>query len=124
MDMKRYNPANWYWIVGGDETKAFSSAVGNFVPADGAAFLEWKADGTLPSRIASEVELGEVLADARVRPARAAVLDAYKGQHAKRMTDEVQTKALLWCINEIRTLKGEAPLTTGAAIRAFLKELM
>jgi hypothetical protein len=122
--MKTYNPAKWYWIVAGDETKVFSSAVGNFVLANDATFLAWKGDGTLPSRIASEAELGEVLADARVRPQRAAVLDAYKGQHAKRMTDEVQTKAILWCINQIRTLKGETPLTTGAAIRAFLKELM
>jgi len=122
--MKIYDPKNWYWIVAGDESRVFSSAAGNFVPANDAAFTAWKADGTMPTRIASEAELGEVLAEARVRPQRAAVLDAYKGQHAKRMTDEVQTKALLWCINEIRTLKGEAPLTTGAAIRAFLKELM
>jgi hypothetical protein len=122
--MKTYIPSKWYWIVGGNEAQVFSSAVGNYVPADDATFLAWKADGSLPTRIASEAELGEVLADARVRPQRAAVLDAYKGQHAKRMTDEVQTKAILWCINQIRTLKGEAPLTTGAAIRAFLKELM
>jgi hypothetical protein len=122
--MKNYNPSNWYWIVASDESRVFSSATGNYVPANDATFLAWKADGNTPTRIVSEAELGEVLADARVRPTRAAVLDAYKGQHAKRMTDEVQTKAILWCINQIRTLKGEAPLTTGAAIRAFLKELM
>jgi hypothetical protein len=122
--MKTYDPSNWYWIVGGNVAQVFSSAVGNYVSTNDAAFAAWQADGSTPTRIASEIELGEVLADARVRPQRAAVLDAYKGQHAKRMTDEVQTKALLWCINEIRTLKGEAPLTTGAAIRAFLKELM
>jgi hypothetical protein len=122
--MKIYNPANWYWIVGGDEAQVFSSATGNYVPATDPTYLAWRADGTMPTRILNETELGEVLANARVRPQRAAVLDAYKGQHAKRMTDEVQTKALLWAINEIRTLKGEAPLTTGAAIRAFLKELM
>jgi hypothetical protein len=122
--MKTYDPANWYWIVGGNEAQVFSSAVGNYVPADNATFIAWKADGTTPTRIVSEAELGEVLADARVRPQRAAVLDAYKGQHAKRMTDEVQTKALLWCINEILTLKGSAALTKGADIRAFLKELM
>jgi|LakMenEpi03Aug12_release.lakeMendotaPanAssembly.Ray.scaffolds.fasta_scaffold31794_4 hypothetical protein len=122
--MKNYNPANWYWVVGGDEAQVFSSATGNYVPATDPTYLAWRADGTMPTRILNETELGEVLANARVRPQRAAVLDAYKGQHAKRMTDEVQTKALLWAINEIRTLKGEAPLTTGAAIRAFLKELM
>jgi hypothetical protein len=122
--MKVYTPANWYWIVAGNEAQVFSSATGNYVPANDATYLAWRADGTTPTRILNEAELGEVLADARVRPQRAAVLDAYKGRHAKRMTDEVQTKALLWAINEIRTLKGEAPLTTGAAIRAFLKDLM
>jgi hypothetical protein len=122
--MRTYDPSNWYWIVGGNEAQVFSSAVGNYVPANDPALVAWRANGSMPTRIASEADLGEVLADVRVRPQRAAVLDAYKGQHAKRMTDEVQTKALLWCINEIRTLKGQAPLTTGAAIRAFLKELM
>jgi hypothetical protein len=122
--MKNYNPNNWYWIVAGNEAQVFSSAVGNYVSASDAAFVAWKADGSMPTRIASEIELGEVLAEARVRPQRAAVLDAYKGQHAKRMTDEVQTKALLWCINEILTLKGQGTLTKGADIRNFLKELM
>jgi hypothetical protein len=121
---KSYDPSKWYWIVGGNEAQVFSSATGNYVPADNAAYLAWRADGTMPTRILNETELGEVLADARVRPQRAAVLDAYKGQHAKRMTDEIQTKALLWCINEILTLKGSAALTKGADIRAFLKELM
>jgi hypothetical protein len=122
--MKIYDPRNWYWIVAGDETRVFSSATGNYVPANDATYIAWLADGTRPTRIPSEEELGEVLADARVRPVRAAVLDAYKGQHAKRMTDEVQTKALLWAINEILTLKGQPTLTTGPAIRAFLKGLM
>lgn len=122
--MKIYNPANWYWIVGGNETQVFSSAAGDYVPADDPAYLAWKADGTEPSRILNDIELGEVMANARVRPKRAAVLDAFKAQHAKQMTDEVQTKAILWCINEILTLKGQPTITTGPAIRNFLKDLM
>jgi hypothetical protein len=122
--MKIYDPRNWYWIVDGNGTQVFSSATGNFVPASDATYIDWKADGTMPTRISSEEELGEVLADARVRPVRAAVLDAFKGQHAKKLTDEVQTKAILWCINEILTLKGQPTITTGPAIRNFLKGLM
>jgi hypothetical protein len=123
--MKNYNPANWYWTFKNEPGPIFSSATGRDIASpDDPAFVEWSADGSVPTAIANRAELGEVLADARVRPTQAAVLDAYKGQHAKRMTDEVQTKALLWAINQIRTLKGEAPLTTGAAIRAFLKDLM
>jgi hypothetical protein len=122
--MKIYDPKDWYWIVAGNEAQVFSSATGNFVPANNATYLAWLADGTMPTRIASEIELGEVLADARVRPVRAAVLDAFKAQHAKKWTDEVQSKAILWCINEILTLKGQPTITTGPAIRAFIKELM
>jgi hypothetical protein len=121
---KQYDPKDWYWIVGGNEAQAFSSATGNYVPADDATFAAWKADSTMPTRIASEAELGELLADARVRPQRAAVLDAYKDRHSREVTEETRTKALLWCINEIRTLKGQPTLTTGPAIRAFLKDLM
>jgi hypothetical protein len=122
--MIEYTPQDWYWIIAGDQSKVFSSASGDYVLPSNPAYVAWLATGKKPTRILNEAELGEVLADVRVRPTRATVLDAYKGQHAKRMTDEIQTKALLWCINEIRTLKGEAPLTTGAAIRAFLKDLM
>jgi hypothetical protein len=122
--MKTYNPANWYWFVNDNVAQVFSSATGNYVPADDATFAAWKADGTMPTRIASEAELGEVLADARVRPQRAAVLDAYKDRHSREVTEETRTKALLWCINEILMLRGRPALTKGAEIRNFLKELM
>lgn len=121
---KAYDPKDWYWIVGGNEAQVFSSATGDYVQTNNAAYVAFLADGNLPTRIVSEAELGEVLASARVRPTRAAVLDSFRETHAKQMTDEVQTKALLWCINEIRVLKGEAPLTTIAQIRAFLKGVM
>jgi hypothetical protein len=123
--MKLYDPANWYWIVGGNEAQVFSSAVGNYVSADNATFLAWKADGTAPTRIASESELGEVLADARVRPAdeAATVVDAFKDRHARELTLQVVAKWMLWATNEIRTLKGQAPVSA-AQFRNFLKGQM
>jgi hypothetical protein len=122
--MKTYDPANWYWTFKNEPGVIFSSAKGADVAPNDPVFVAWSADGSLPTAIANRAELGEVLADARVRPTQAAVLDAYKGQHAKRMTEEVQTKALLWCINEILMLRGRPALTKGADIRNFLKELM
>lgn len=122
--MRPYDPKDWYWTFQNEPGVTFSSAVGNDVAGDNPALLAFLADGNKPTSILSRAELGEVLANARVRPTQAAVLDAYKGEHAKRMTDEIQTKALLWCINEILTLKGSSALTKGADIRAFLKELM
>ncbi|SFV33502.1 hypothetical protein [Hyphomicrobium facile] len=51
--MSEFDPRNWFWIVAGDETKAWSSAARAFV-------TEYPADRL--SRIANEVELYDVLA--------------------------------------------------------------
>lgn len=57
-----YNPANWYWIVAGDETKAYSSAAAAYVPATDAAYTAWLASsGYPPTRIESEASLHDVL---------------------------------------------------------------
>ena len=48
-----YNPKAWFWIVGGDETRAWSSAQAAYVS-------EWPPDYVTP--IANEVELYDVLA--------------------------------------------------------------
>ena len=50
--MMIYNPSDWFWIVGGDETRAWSSAAGAYVTV-------WDAERT--TRIASGEELSEVL---------------------------------------------------------------
>lgn len=52
--MKPFNPTDWFWIVGGDESRYWSSVAGDYVtlpPGENGA-----------SRIASEAELDEVLA--------------------------------------------------------------
>ncbi len=44
-----YNPRNWFWIVGGDETKAWSSASGSYVsdyPKDRVARIATEAEMT------------------------------------------------------------------------------
>lgn len=51
--MDVYNPLSWFWIVGGDASRAWSSATGAYV-------LNWPSDRV--SRIASEAELVDVLA--------------------------------------------------------------
>jgi hypothetical protein len=121
--MKSYDPQNWYWIVAGDETRAFSSASGDYVPAANATYQAWLSDGTRPTRIASEQELGEVLAQHSVRPAHANVLDQYKDSQAGQISIKVAAKILFWCVNEIRTLKGQQPVTANA-FRNFVKGLM
>lgn len=50
--MQDYEPRNWNWIVGGDVSRAWSSAVGGWV-------AQWPADRT--TCILNEIELSEVL---------------------------------------------------------------
>lgn len=49
-----YNPHDWYWIVGGDESRFWSSAAG--------AYVEQLPEGAGFTRILSEAELDDVLA--------------------------------------------------------------
>jgi len=47
-----YDPYMWYWVIGDDSTRAWSSAMGDYVTS-------WPADRV--TRIASEAELTDVL---------------------------------------------------------------
>jgi hypothetical protein len=55
-------PTDWFWIVDGDESRAWSSAAAAYLDADDPAYLAWRDAGGAPSRIVSEAELGDVLA--------------------------------------------------------------
>lgn len=59
--MTEYNPFNWFWIVGDDETRAYSSRAQAYVPID-------QAPEDRITRIASMDELIEVLRAANVPP--------------------------------------------------------
>ena len=119
----KYEPSNWYWTVANDDTKAYSSAAGDYVQPSNAAFVAWVNRGNFPTRIASEAELGEVLAQYQLRPAAANVLDGYQDAHSRKLTIEIVAKILLWLVNEVRTLKGQ-PTVTAAQFRTFVKSLM
>jgi hypothetical protein len=120
---KDYNPHNWYWIVGADETKFYSSAAGDYVQSSSPAYVAWSADGTTPTRIGSEADLGEVLAPYSLRPAAANVLDGYQDTQSRKLTLEVVAKVLFNLANEIRALKGQQPLTANQ-FRNYVKGLM
>lgn len=121
--MKDYNPYDWYWKVAGSTTQVYSSASGDYVPVDDAAFVAWKSDGTVPTNIVSAAELGEVLAPYNIRPVQAMVLDAYQDSHAKTLTLQVVAKVLFQLVNEVRVLKGQNQITA-AQFRNYVKGLM
>lgn len=62
--MTRYNPQNWYWRVGGDDSRAWSSAAAGFVPVSDVTFRAWVEAGGVPTNIPDMEELRIVLADA------------------------------------------------------------
>jgi hypothetical protein len=115
-----YEPKNWYWRVAGSTTQVYSSKAGDYVPVANATYQAWLASGGVPTNIASEAELGDVLAPYALRPTAANVLDSYKESQASKLTMEVVAKILLWCVNEIRALKGQAPITA-QQFKTFVK---
>lgn len=79
-----YDPRDWYWIVGGDETRVYASARAAFVPADDAAYAAWCAGGNASTHIASFDELNDVLRAAGVPPYR--MIDG--AEFLARLTDD------------------------------------
>jgi hypothetical protein len=121
--MKSYDPKNWYWFVGGDQSRAFSSAAGDYVQAADATFAAWQADGNVPTIIDTEANLGAVLAPYFIRPANAAVLDGYQVEQATNILGKAAFKVLFNHENRIRALEGRAALTQPQALAA-VKALM
>lgn len=121
--MKIFDPKNWYWHVGGDQSQAYSSAAGNYVQSSDATFQVWLADGTLPTNIDTEANLGAVLAPYLQRPAHAGILDGYQEAQTDHTVMKLVFKLLFNMNNDIRVLKGQQPLTAAQA-RAYVKGLM
>lgn len=118
-----YNPTNWYWIIAGNEARFYSSASGDYVTPTDAAYVAWLAAGGTPSHIASEAELGAVLAPYALRPTATGVLDAYQGAQADGLTAQVVAKALFYLANQVRALQGQQAISA-AQFRTVLKGLM
>lgn len=55
-----YNPVNWYWIIGGSKTDAYSSKSNTLVDVSDQGYTEFLA-AYAPNQIATEAELAEVL---------------------------------------------------------------
>lgn len=55
-----YNAADWYWVVGGDQTKVWSSARARFVDSADETYAAWAAHSQ-PTQISSIADLEDVL---------------------------------------------------------------
>lgn len=103
---KPYRPSHWYWVVADNEARVYhTGAVNDYVPADNADYLKWLSDGSRPTRINSEDELGEVLAQVGVRPVHAAILDSYLTVQARKIVALKEFALLLDHENRLRTVE-------------------
>lgn len=68
-----YNPADWYWAVGGHPGERFSSYEAQYVPLADARYAAWVAAGNTATSIQPDGELAVVLADAGLKDATLAV---------------------------------------------------
>ena len=57
----RYNPAKWFWNVGGSTTQVYSSAAVAYVPITDATYTAFLASGGFPTAIDTEANLALVL---------------------------------------------------------------
>jgi len=124
--MKSYDPKNWYWYVGGDQARVYSSAAGDYVPAADAAFTAWRSDGTQPTSIDTEANLGAVLSPYYPdvpRPASVGVLAGYQQDQADNVFQHKLVKLLFVLLNRIQVLEGKQPLTVAQA-RAYVRGVM
>ncbi len=125
-----YNPSDWYWIVAGSTTQVYSSKAGDYVLSLDTGYQDWLTAGGAPTRIASEAELGEVLAARMLRPVAAGVLDGYRETHATSTVSAVAFKVIFNHENRLRAierslgLNGSPADLTAAQAKNAIKVLM
>jgi hypothetical protein len=118
MILNYYDARDWYWIVGGDTTQAFSSARGVFIPVADATYQAWVGRDNVATKIDTVANLGAVLAPYRQRPTDSSVLSAYQ-QAAASAVDLVQLRLVFNHENRIRALESKAPITQPQFIAAI-----
>jgi len=109
-----YDPSNWYWVVGGDEKKLWSSFAAKFVGKSDGAYLLWLNVYGAPSRIGTLEELGDVLGSQFLQGAPA----------TPNVVREKRRKLLSLASNAVNTLEDEGkPAGSFRAWRVALREV-
>jgi len=124
--MKTFNPIDWYWIVGSDTGRVYATSdVNDFIAADDAIYLEWLEDGTAPTHIDTEFNLGAALAAyyPNLRPLPAGVLDGYIDAIAGGVLTDEAFAVLFNHENRLRSQEGLPPLQLGQARQVFRRHV-
>jgi hypothetical protein len=118
-----YDPRRWYWFVGGDNSKVYSSAVGDYVPLSDPKYVAWLLADNVPTAIMNEDDLGDVLSQVLQRPVASGVLDSYTAKLSDDVITAMTFKILFNHENRIRLLESR-PAVTVQQFRAAIKALM
>lgn len=57
-----WRPEDWCWIIGGDETRVYSSQLNKMLSTESDEYLVWQGRNGKPTRIKTVEELKDVLA--------------------------------------------------------------
>lgn len=121
--MITYDPSDWYWYVAGDQTKAFSSKSGDYVPLSDETFQAWLTSGGVPTNIDTESNLGAVLSPNMLRPIAAGVLAGYIEDQANDVVIKKIFKLMFQMKNDILALQGKQPITAAQA-KAYVRSML
>lgn len=58
-----FNKADWYWVVGEDETQVWSSATMSYIPQNTPAYVSWLSTGNFPIRIATKENMDTIISN-------------------------------------------------------------
>lgn len=111
--MRIYDINDWYWTVGGDETRAYASARRDYVPADDAALVAFIADDNAAIVIDTEFNLGLALATVsyELAPIPPGIFEGYRSANATAIVFDPTFPVLYDHENRIRAMAGDPPLT-------------
>lgn len=112
-----YTPVNWYWIVNGN-AQVFSSARAAYFPVNDAAYQAWLKQGNAPTKIDTESNLWEVLADVFPAGIPASGQDQLKTRQVGK-SDQISFKIAFNHENRIRALEGKQAVTQAQFITAI-----
>jgi hypothetical protein len=59
--MSNYDPANWYWVVGGSTSQVYASARAAYVDVTDTTYEAWLSAGGFPTKIDTDSDLKLVL---------------------------------------------------------------
>lgn len=118
--MKPYDAFNWYWIVANDETRRYGSVARDYIPISDLAYIEWANDGTQPTRIDTEYNLGVVLGAYHPRVKKPLPVEIARGYDDRRKADAADTpgaEALIDHENRIADLEQRVAVLEGQPAR-------